>query len=291
MRMITKALGICLSLCISVSMHAQCDTSRILYYEEADQHVFEQYITYMKQEGITHMDSLMIRSARFFLEIPYVASTLEKEPEGLVINLREMDCTTFVENVLALSRTLQGMDPSFNAFCDTLQSLRYRNGLIHDYTDRLHYMADWLYENERKKIIHNITQEIGGIPLTLDLSFISTHPDSYKQLKERPEWISKIAEKEKEINQRPHYYLPKEAIDQYASDIEDGDILCFVTRIKGLDVTHVGIAYWQGNQLTFIHASSSAEKVIIQTSSLKEYMEGMKNCRGIWVARPLDLLK
>ena len=55
-----------------------------------------------------------------------------------------------------------------------------------------------------------------------------------------------MADKEKEINLRPHYYVPKQEIDKCSFRIKNGDILCFVTSIKGLDVTHVGIAYWKG---------------------------------------------
>lgn len=235
------------------------------------------------------LDELMIHTALFFRGTPYVASTLEKEPEGLVVNLRELDCTTFAETVLALSRTLREEKTTFENFCENLQRLRYREGTIGDYTDRLHYMTDWFYENERKGIVKDMGREIGGVSLPLDLSFISTHPDSYKQLKNHPERVRRMADKEKEINLRPYYYVPKQEIDKCSFGIKNGDILCFVTSIKGLDVTHVGIAYWKDGQLTFIHASSSAKKVIIQASSLRDYAEGIKSCKGILVARPLSI--
>ena len=287
MRLVIRYLCICLLACMATKLYAQERGERILYAEEEDRAIFERYLASMPQDAYLPMDSLMIRSARFFLGTPYVASTLEKEPEGLVINLRELDCTTFAESILALSRTFRGGMVTFEAFCDSLQRIRYREGVIRDYTDRLHYMADWFYENERKGIVQDMTQEIGGIPLTLDLSFISTHPDSYKQLKNQPAWVERMAIIEQAINQRSHYHIPKEEIDTHASRIKTGDILCFVTSIKGLDVTHVGIAYWEAGRLTFIHASSSAKQVIIQPTSLKEYAESIKSCRGIWVARPL----
>lgn len=268
---------------------AQATNSRNLYVSIDDRAVFDRYVEQMKSKQSLSMNELMVCSAQFFLGTPYVASTLEKEPEGLVVNLRELDCTTFAETVLALSRTMQEANPSFEKYCDHLQYLRYRNGEIHDYTDRLHYMADWFYENERKGIVKDVAKEIGGDPLLLNLSFISTHPDSYKQLKGHPELTEKMAAKEKEINARPHYFVPKEKIDQLGKGIKSGDIICFVTTVKGLDVTHVGIAYWNKGELTFFHASASksAMKVIVQPTSLKEYMNGMKSCRGVIVARPL----
>ena len=280
---------VCLFMSICSCVNGQSVKERKLYATDKDQVVFDRYVQQMSEKKSSSMNEQMVRSAQFFLGTPYVASTLEKIPEGLVVNLSELDCTTFAETILALSRTMQEQHPSFEKYCDHLQFLRYRNGEIHDYTDRLHYMADWFYENERKGIVKDIAKEIGGDPLVLNLSFISTHPDSYKQLKGHPELTQKMAAKEKEINARPHYFVPKEKIDQLGKGIKSGDIICFVTTVKGLDVTHVGIAYWKNDQLTFFHASASkkAMKVIVQPTSLKDYMNSMKSCRGIIVARPL----
>lgn len=281
--------GLCLFLFVAFYANANGPAGRKVYDTEQDRLIFDRYLKQMETRKSSPMDALMIETALFFRGTPYVASTLEKEPEGLVVNLRELDCTTFAETVLALSRTLQEEKPSYGAFLHHLQSLRYREGTITDYTDRLHYMTDWFYENERKGIVKDLGRVVGETPLPLDLSFISTHPDSYKQLKHHPELVRKMADKEKEINARSYYYLPKDAINRRSSGIRNGDILCFVTSIKGLDVTHVGIAYWQDGQLTFIHASSSAKKVIVQTTSLNDYARDIKSCKGILVARPLPI--
>ena len=152
-----------------------------LYYTDADRAVFDRYLSEMIPDKSLPTGELMVQTARFFLNAPYVAATLEKEPEGLVINLREMDCMTLVENVVALTRTMQSATPSFDEFCKNLQTIRYRNGEIHDYTDRLHYTTDWIFENQRKGIVKDVTHEIGGISLPVDVSFMSAHPDSYKR--------------------------------------------------------------------------------------------------------------
>lgn len=64
--------------------------------------------------------------------------------------------------------TLWEENPTFENFCENLQQLRYREGTIGDYTDRLHYMTDWFYENERKGIVKDMGREIGGASLPLD---------------------------------------------------------------------------------------------------------------------------
>ena len=218
-----------------------------LYYTDADRAIFDRYLSEMIPKKSLPTGELMVQTARFFLNAPYVAATLEKEPEGLVINLREMDCMTLVENVVALTRTMQSATPSFDEFCKNLQTIRYRNGEIHDYTDRLHYTTDWIFENQRKGIVKDVTHEIGGISLPVDVSFMSAHPDSYKPLKDHPERVARIAAKEKEINARPYYYIPESEIDQLAEGIKDGDIVCFVTTIKGLNICHVCVFCWVGD--------------------------------------------
>lgn len=257
-----------------------------LYCTDADRAVFDRYLSEMTPDKSLPTGELMVQTARFFLNAPYVAATLEKEPEGLVINLREMDCMTLVENVVALTRTMQSAAPSFDEFCKNLQTIRYRNGEIHDYTDRLHYTTDWIFENQRKGIVKDVTHEIGGISLPVDVSFMSTHPDSYKPLKDHPERVARIAAKEKEINARPYYYIPESEIDQLAEGIKEGDIVCFVTTIKGLDISHVGVICRVGDKLTFIHASTTQKKVIVNEAPLQEYVESIKRNSGIMIVRP-----
>ncbi|MEO9662251.1 MAG: N-acetylmuramoyl-L-alanine amidase-like domain-containing protein, partial [Maribacter dokdonensis] len=46
----------------------------------------------------------MVSVGKTFMQTPYVAKTLEiGDTETLVVNLQGLDCTTFVENVLAFS--------------------------------------------------------------------------------------------------------------------------------------------------------------------------------------------
>ncbi|MDR1646383.1 MAG: DUF1460 domain-containing protein [Tannerellaceae bacterium] len=234
----------------------------------------------------------MLATASFFLGTPYVGATLEQEPEGLVINLRELDCFTFVENVIALSRTIAQGEPTFGKYCDHLRLVRYREGIITRYTDRLHYTSDWLYENNRKQIVRHPGEDTAGQPYTFNLHFMSSHPGSYRQLKADSSLVSVIKETEESINARTsHYYLiPAHDIDSLAARIHNGDVVAFVTTIPGLDISHVGIATRVGEMLTFIHASSLSKKVIVNKESLKEYAVNGKNCTGIMTARPLPPL-
>lgn len=253
---------------------------------QSDKGIFESYLNSVQTVDKLCSDIFMDETAKFFLGVPYVGKTLEYEPERLIVNLREMDCMTFVENVLALAEASASGTPSWQTYLEKLQQIRYRDGKIKDYTSRLHYTSDWIYENEKKGLIADITKEIGGVPLAMDVSFVSTHPESYMQLQSHPEYIAVMAKKEKEINSRQYYYIPKEEIDKREAQIRTGDIVCFVTSIKGLDISHVGIVHKEGDKMTFIHASSGKKRVIINEESLQDYVLGIKKSKGIMVLRP-----
>lgn len=253
---------------------------------QSDKGIFESYLNSVQTVDKLCSDILMDETAKFFLGVPYVGKTLEYEPERLIVNLREMDCMTFVENVLALAEASASGTPSWQIYLEKLQQIRYRDGKIEDYTSRLHYTSDWIYENEKKGLIADITKEIGGVPLAMDVSFVSTHPESYMQLQSHPEYIAVMAKKEKEINSRQYYYIPKEEIDKREAQIRTGDIVCFVTSIKGLDISHVGIVHKEGDKMTFIHASSGKKRVIINEESLQDYVLGIKKSKGVMVLRP-----
>lgn len=281
-----KGCFVFLLLLLSHFGEAQVSGLDTVYCTDEDRVVFNQFLQQMEPQKSLPVGELMVMTARFFVGCPYVGGTLEKSPEGLVVNLREMDCTTLVETTLALVRTLKGDRPSFDDFCQQLERIRYRSGKCIGYTDRLHYMTDWIYENERKGLVKDKSEALGGKKLEVDVSFMSTHPDRYKPLKEYPVYLSAIASKEAEINARPYFYLPQGEINVHGQGIKEGDLVAFVTTLKGLDVSHVGIICRVGDKLTFIHASSSGKKVIVNEASLQEYVEGIKHNCGILVVRP-----
>jgi hypothetical protein len=187
------------------------------------------------------IDGNMIHSALFFLNTPYVAHTLDSlDFEDLIINFREMDCLTFVENCLALSRVLCYPNPDMDCFERELRLIRYRNGILNAYASRLHYTSDWIFDNVKKGVVEDVTHALGGKKFKPDVSFMSENPEKYKHLKDDPETVKEIEAIEHEINRRGGYYfLPKQEIDAHQSSVRSGDIFCFTTSVQGLDISHV----------------------------------------------------
>lgn len=231
------------------------------------------------------MDELIVKVARQFLGTPYVAGSLEQEPERLTVNLRETDCILFVEMCLALALTAKDDEPSFDSYIDRLAALRYRDGVVDGYTSRLHYTSEWIAQGADNGFFKEVTKECGGSPLAQKFSFMSTHPSSYKQLSNSPANVAKIRSVEQDLQSRSYWYIPKASLAACAKNIRSGDIIAFTSTVAGLDIAHIGIALRQGDTLTFIHASTTADKVIINPTPLTQYISGVKSQSGVRVIR------
>lgn len=226
-----------------------------------------------------------------FLGTEYVAGTLDKNnKENLVVYVTGLDCVTFVENALVMSRLIQKGKTDFEDYKKELEYIRYRNGVVDGYPSRLHYFTDWIFDNQQKGVVRDITQEIGGIPYNKTIDFMTTHTGSYKQLENNPEAVQQMQVFENLMNARRLYYIPKAEVDNYYDKLQTGDIIATTTDIGGLDVTHTGFIYKDENGRTkFMHANIKTKEVMITDAELKEYLAGNKKQTGIIVARPLDV--
>jgi hypothetical protein len=238
------------------------------------------------------IDSVIDYVGESFIGTPYEAGTLDdnSSTEELVIKVTGLDCVTFVENTLVMSRLIKRGDASFDAYKKELEFIRYRNGKLNGYASRLHYFTDWIYDNHSKGIVNNITEEIGGVPYNKEINFMTIHSTSYKQLmKDEGETFSLIKNIEKEISERNLFYIPKKNVNKYYELLKTGDIIATTTDISGLDVTHTGYIYKENDIAYFMHASVSKKEVTITDISLKEYLMGNKKQTGIIVSRPQEL--
>jgi hypothetical protein len=252
-----------------------------------DRKIFKELIKFLSKKKISAKmpDQLMLEIGKFFLGAPYVASTLEtKRAEHLVVNLREYDCVTFVENVVALSWNTKSRQRSFEAFRRLLQKIRYRQGRLQGYSSRLHYFSDWIHDNQKKGIVRDVSAEIGGRSLRKSLTFMTTNPNLYPPLKNR-ENLQRMKSVERRISKRPLHSIPKKALRRLEDRIRDGDLIAITTTMDGLDVQHVGLAARVKNRIHLFHASSTEGKIILSEKTLYRYLMQSGTRSGIMVAR------
>lgn len=251
-----------------------------------DETIFEKRLSELKTFDAASFDEYILEVGKSFLGTPYVEKTLEfGKTESLIINLRGLDCTTFVENTLAISLLQKQEQKDFDDFTENLKTIRYRDGVLNGYSSRLHYFTDWIRNNEAKGFVKDITSDLGGIELNKSINFMGTHRDLYPFLAD-DENYARILETEAKLAKEILCYIPQADILEQENNIQSGDIIALATSIKGLDVTHTGIAMRQPNgRIHLLHASSSGE-VKITLVPLVDYLKKVKNNIGIIVARP-----
>jgi len=224
-------------------------------------------------------------------QTPYVDATLElyADREVCSVNLRGLDCVTFFESALAFARMLKRGGRTPEALLAEVTFTRYRGGRLTDYGSRLHYTSDWLFDNDRKGVARLITGELpGAARFPKRVSYMSTHPEAYRQLRASPDLVQKIARVEAEINAREMDYVPKEKVADAEPLLQTGDIVGVTTTLDGLDCAHTGLCYRdEAGVLRFLHASTTRKAVILD-GNLAAYLARVPTHTGIMVGRPLE---
>ena len=239
---------------------------------------------------LTKANDLVVFYAKKLINTPYVAHTLEGDTEMLTINIDELDCTTFVETLYALTRTTLSQRATWRDYANNLESVRYRNGVMSDYSSRLHYISDWIINNSTRGNIKDITPDFKDCRyMVKTIDFMSSHRDLYPSLKD-----DVIYEKMRnyEIGYRSHRfpYIRKTSVNSKDSrkTFRSGDIIGMVTNIDGLDISHLGVVLKENDKLYFINASMGGKKVQIEKQLFADYLAGIRSNIGVRVFRIID---
>lgn len=267
-----------ITILISAILSAQSTDIR---FSPIDKQIFEEKIEYLLPYKNSSMPTLVTEVALSFLGTPYTAGTLEQIPETLTINLHETDCILFVESCIAMALTIkQSTNPEFEEYCTQVRKMRYRDGIVDGYESRIHYTSEWLIQNEKNNILVELSSRYGE-RFDQHFSYMSTHPQSYKQLRDSDDMVRRIALIEERLNSSaPFYYISNKKLRSIENEILSGDIIGFISNVEGLDIAHVAIAYHDEGELHFIHASFKEKKVVIEKKKLVDYASN-----GIRVAR------
>lgn len=236
---------------------------------------------------------MMLRIGRAIeaMNVPYVAHTLEpNDKERLIVNLRELDCTTFVETVTALTLCVRSHRTTFEDYCRVLQKIRYWQGRPPQYVRRLHYFTSWIEDNTTMDFVREIQ---GPNPpftavQTVQAHYMTQHPDKYRMLTVNPQDIPMIREMEQRIEGKKYRYIPQQQLYNnrlLRNTVHDGDIIVIITNKEGLDTQHLGIAAWHSDGLHLLNASSIHHKVIEEPMTLRQYLFKHPSMPGIRIVR------
>jgi len=240
----------------------------------------------LSPDGNLSYGDTIVEIGRLFISVPYKAGTLESpSKEKLIINVSGFDCTTFVEMVLALARCAVAGKLSGSELRKNLKLIRYRQGKIDGYSSRLHYFTEWLRDNEKKKILKDVSRQFDAEAQRKKINYMTIYRTSYPALKNENEF-QKMRLVEKNLSRKVFRIIGKDKVSRQKTRIKNGDVIAFATKDEGLDVAHVGFAIWQGKNLHLLHASSKKSGVVISATTIVAYLKSNKNFTGIIVARP-----
>ncbi|MCK9413590.1 MAG: DUF1460 domain-containing protein [Prolixibacteraceae bacterium] len=254
-----------------------------------DMSIIKNKLDKFSKERSLPMGDLVLKIGLDFLNTPYVGKTLDKSKvEKLVVNLHQLDCTTFAENCLALARTVKGDKLSVEKYCSELEGIRYRGGKMDGYASRLHYFSEWIADNENRHHVQSMAASMGGKVLPLNLFIMSKNPKVYPQLINDPATTAQIQAIEEKISAQQFYYIPADQFESIESLVKDGDIVTLTTSIPGIDVSHVGILMNKDGRVHLLHASSSVMKVTVSNEPFAQYLTKSKKTTGVMIARPVE---
>ena len=264
-------------------------TAQMRFHCSGDTTTLDRLLLEGQQSGISQPEALVSFYAHKLLGTPYVAHTLEGDNEMLTINIDQLDCTTFVETLYALARTtLQGRQ-SWRDYAANLESLRYRGGVMGDYSTRLHYISLWIIDNFSRGNLVEVTSDLPhATTMVKTINFMSAHADSYQSLKGDSAMVVKIKRMEDGLRNHQMPYLKKMWLnkDDVRQALHAGDFVGLVTRIDGLDISHLGIIEKDENgEIYLLDASMSGGKVMIESEPLGRWLKSGKNTLGIRVFR------
>ncbi|MGZ5022285.1 MAG: N-acetylmuramoyl-L-alanine amidase-like domain-containing protein [Chthoniobacterales bacterium] len=218
---------------------------------------------------------------------------IDNRIESPSVNLTGLDCWTFFETSLAFARMIEEPQENWTPerMLHFIELDRYRGGqCTGDYLSRLHYLEDWLADNDRRGLVNDLTKSLGGVSVPHAAQEMTRGWKSYRYLKANRSLLGPLAQMEARVSSRPLYQIPKSRVAAIESQLRTGDIIGIISHDGGLfGTSHVGLAYRAADGvLHFMHASSPHNygKVVID-ARLSSYLYRYGSDTGILVARPL----
>ncbi|MBQ0070207.1 MAG: DUF1460 domain-containing protein [Bacteroidales bacterium] len=287
--MMKKILSLTLVIVACFTMCSAASVQQMRFHCDKDTVKINELLQQGYNSGLKTPNELVAFYAQKLLDTPYVAHTLEGDTEMLTINIDQLDCTTFVETLYALTRTTLNGRYSWRDYAFNLENLRYRNGEMTDYSSRLHYISEWIVNNRSRGNLMEVTADIPTADYMIkNINFMTTHKDNYKSLKDDPDMVAKI--RNFEVGYRNHRMaiLKKQWLGNknVKAALKSGDFVGLVTKIEGLDISHLGIVYKDDNgEVYLLDASMSGGKVQLEKENMFDMLRHSKSNIGLRVFR------
>lgn len=238
-----------------------------------------------------------VRIAREMVGTPYVNYTLEADDriESPVVNMREMDCWTYYENALAISRMLTYKPGPYKTedMLHMVEIERYRNGICTgNYLSRMHHLEEVFHDNQRRGYAINISSRIPGAQrLSREIKEMTVQWKSYRYLKNNKGLLPAMGRIEAQVSRLPVYHIPKAKARAAENYLQNGDICAITTNWKNGYTSHVGLIIRLKGRAYFTHATSDSKKgrMTIIDRPITDYLNASSKHAGLIICRPFDI--
>ena len=226
----------------------------------------------------------------------YVNYTLEIDDriESPSVNFNGLDCWTFYEVSLAFARMLRVKDADYRPedLLALIELERYRDGhCTGSFLSRMHFLEEVFANNGARGISVNPTREMGGVPLSRNITEMTAAWKSYRYLRNNPGLLPAMAGIQDRVSSLPVYHIPRDRVAAAERSIQTGDIIAITSRDKSGYTSHVGMAVRKPDGVHFMHATSrvSSGRKVILDCRISDYLKRSSDHFGIVVYRPLDV--
>jgi len=236
------------------------------------------------------------RVGRALLGTPYVNYTLELDDhiESPSVNLNGLDCWTFYEVALGFARMLRMKDGGYTPedLLSMIELERYRDGrCTGSFLSRMHFLEEVFANNGARGLSTNPTRQMGGVPLSRNITEMTSAWRSYRYLRNNPSLLPEMAKIQERVSSLPVYHIPRDRVATAERYLQTGDIIAITSRDKSGYTSHVGMAVRKPDGVHFMHATSkrSLGRKVILDSRISQYLKGSSDHYGIIVYRPLEV--
>src|SRR6184192_581512 len=165
----------------------------------------------------------------------YKSYTLEIDNriESPSVNFTGLDCWTFFETSLAFARMLNEPEENWTPerLLHHIESDRYRGGVCTgEYLSRLHYLEDWLYDNNERGLVADLTRDFCVRRVPHQAREMSVGWRHYRYLAANKSLLGPLGRMEANVSSRPLYQIPRNRVAGIESKLRSGDVIGIISR-------------------------------------------------------------
>jgi hypothetical protein len=220
------------------------------------------------QRAMKNVDQSMPLTEYFFRQLMEGGSSTEftqpMEEERLMVSLSHVDCTTVMEDVLALALCYRDGRATLDDLKDYYRRMHYQDGIV-SFATRNHYFT-WIMQSAIKEgFVERISPDEPVFPFTgvqdMQPSYMTRNKYLFSPQMDDEKNYEAIALRQQQGVR--FTYIPRELLnmpqDSELGVIRDGDIMAVVcdqhSWARGVEIKHLLIAKWLDGRLHFYHAS------------------------------------